>query len=631
MNIIENIKNEIHYHNQYKNPKGTASLTLLDKKKRNLFTYVQSRNFGKKYGEALYQHFKVMDDINDYALLIDLFGKKNLEQALSNPEATTVQIVQMICKANHISSLDEIQSENYLLSTMKNCQVFNNATDLELSEITVGIDPDGFRRRIFNNKSMLDIFQENEVTKEVLKEIYDMYGAEIVLQYTMDSELRNKSILALNQEKNEGVAIGGLQDHVTDYSEENFHEIFQKYFNQQELSKTEQCILIGLLAKESDLIGIYTVKHLREHPDYIKSEIEIGIFEEMIISGKEYTNEERRQITTLSKVWNAEKLKKYNNLELLKQRFLSFPKNQEIVDILQKIDEILKKPLQEVAHQSKEIADFMDVAFLTYEIENRNQVIENVYPPNKTEEIVIDDLSQMNSAAMLHFFNPERKMFPFESYVKDLEEKRSQELGREFKFSEDEKEAMLLQYEIKENHYITDASIDMNGIGQVGAFDARYVTNTSNQLCTMVVTPDDILKGRGTRGRIALGFSKETLEPDLIATISDKNIHSNKGIDYVESQNPFQDFSTSYDELITEGNKSGGNTEVVLFRNSAESSLKPSYVLYIGNEKLDSKKEKDNINLVKKQMKEVGLKVPLVIFDRYSIREKMKVNELSKE
>ncbi len=50
-------------------------------------------------------------------------------------------------------------------------------------------------------------------------------------------------------------------------------------------------------------------------------------------------------------------------------------------------------------------------------------------------------------------------------------------------------------------------------------------------------------EGKGIRGQITLGFFQEkTLSPELIATTSNKNIHSNKGIDYVESNNEFEDF-----------------------------------------------------------------------------------------
>jgi len=51
--------------------------------------------------------------------------------------------------------------------------------------------------------------------------------------------------------------------------------------------------------------------------------------------------------------------------------------------------------------------------------------------------------------------------------------------------------------------------------------------------------------------------------------------------------------------------------------------------MYIGNDKLDSANEQQNLNDIREQMKNAGLNVPLVIFDRYSIREKM--NEAKKD
>lgn len=627
MNFIENIKSKIEDYKQYKNPRYSRALILQKSKNRNLFNYIQMKRFEKKYADALYRHFKVMNDIHSYELLINLFGKKNIEKAFANKNATTSEIADKLFKAGNIEISNEMQ-DNYVLKKMMNCIAFNRTTSLNLSDLQLGINPETFERQTLNGKSMLEIFEESEITKDILKEIYDIYGEEILSCYNNDADLRNKTVLKLDGKyENEG-AVGGLQDHVTYYSEEDFNLIFQKYFNNEELSKTEQYILIGLLAKEADLIGTYTIKYLREHPEYIKSEIGVGIFNNIVLSGKKYTNDERRKIAKLSKVWNEDDLNRYNNLPLLRKRLSSLPKTQDVLDTIHNIDEILSKPLDEVVMKSSEISDLMDSAFMDYEIENRNQIVEKVYNPEKTQEIVITDLTQMNSAAMLHFFNPNRTMSNFDEYVKDLEEKRSKELGKKFEFSEDERKVMLLQYQAKENHYITDYTLDFEGIGQVGSFDTRYVTNTSNQLCAMVTTPKEILEGNGIRGQIAIGFSKETLSPELIATISNRNIHSNKGIDYVESNNQFEDFSVSYDELVSDEKRFGDNTEVVLFRNSYEASLKPSYVMYIGNDKLDSAVEKENIELIKKQMTESGLEVPLVIFDRYSMREKLKNNEL---
>jgi len=627
MNFIENVKSKIEEYKLYKNSRYSKAVTSHNSKNRNIFKFIQLKSFGKKYRDVLYKHFRVMNDIDSYEFLIDLFGKKRLERALDNPENTTTQIADMLLKSEGAEFFDG-SKKNHVLDNMRNCIIFNRATELNLTEFQLGIQPGNFRRESLNGKSMIDIFEENGISKDVLKEIYKIYGMEIISQYNSDSYLRNATVLKLDGKYEKSSAVGGLQDHITYYSEEDFNAILQKYFGEEELSKTEQYILIGLLAKESDLIGTYTVKQLREHPDYIKSEIAAGVFKDIVVSGKTYTNEERKRITALSNVWSADDLNRYNNLALLKQRLSSLPKTQDRVDTIHKIEEILSKSLTEITMQSGEIADFMDSAFMDYEVENRNQIIENVYNPEKAKEIVITDLQQMGSAAMLHFFAPERVMSNFESYVKDLEEKRSKELGKAFKFSEEEKKTMLLQYQAKENHYITDYALDFEGIGQVGSFDTRYVTNTSNQLSAMVTTPEEILKGNGIRGQIALGFSKQTISPELIATISNRNIHSNKGIDYVETDNQFRDFSASYDELTSEKQKYGDNTEVVLFRNSYESSLKPSYVMYIANGKLDSETEKRKIKSIKKQMEQVGLEVPLVIFDRFSIKEKIKTNEL---
>ena len=630
MNFIEIIKTNIEEYKQYKNPRYLRALTIpQNSKNRNLFKYIQAKNLGRKYGDALYQHFKIMYDVESYDFLINLFGKKNIENSLANREVSTAQIADKLFEGGKIEISNKTQS-NYVLKNMMYCIAFNKATGLNLSEFKLGIKPEKFCRDSLNNKSMLDIFEENKVTKDILKEIYDMYADELISCYNNDADLRNKTVLKLDGKYENTSAVGGLQDHVTYYSEEDFNLIFQKYFNNEELSETEQYILMGLLAKESDLIGTYTIKHLREHSEYIKSEIDVGIFNDIVISGKKYTNDERKKIAKLSKVWNEEDLNRYNNLALLRKRLDSLPKTENVLDTIHTIDEILSKPLNEVVTKSSEISDFMDSAFMDYEIENRNQIVEKVYNPEKTQEIVITDLTQMNSAAMLHFFNPTRTMSNFDEYVKDLEEKRSKELGKKFEFSEDEKKVMLLQYQAKENHYITDYALDFEGIGQVGSFDTRYLTNTSNQLCAMVITPKEILDGNGIRGKIALGLSKETLSPELIASISKRNIHSNKGIEYVESNNTFEDFSASYDELVSDEKKFGDNTEVVLFRNSYEASLKPSYVMYIANDKLDSVVEKETIDLIKKQMKESGLDVPLVIFDRCSIREKMKNEQLEK-
>ncbi len=608
----------------YRKENPGSSLTTTNKSSKNIITFLRAMRFGSKYGDLLYKHFGVMEDAKSYDFLINFFGISKLKQALSNPEYSTAQIADII-----MGEQTEINpQQNYILSMMKNAIDFNRATGLEIMSLKYA-NPESLKRRTFDYKNIIQIFNENQVTKETLREIYDLYGEEIISQYTRDTRLKNATTLYL-EEKYEGKTFGVPQDHVTDYAELDYQDMLKRYFEDGKLTDTERYIVLGLLTKESDLIGLYGIDNLRENQEYIKSEIDIGVFENIVVNGKEYTQEERKTFSSLSKSWGIEDFSKYENLQLLKQRLSTMPQTQEILEILEQIDGIVSTPLEQIQSRADEILGFMEQAYLVYETENRTRIIENVYNPENVTEIVITDVSQMGSSAMLHFFQPDRTMQDFDGYIRDIEERRSKELGREVHLSEEEKSSLLTRYQAEENHYITDQTINLQAIGQVGTWDGQYVTNTSNQLSAMVSTPEDILEGNGIRGRIALGFSQATLSPELIAIISNKNIYSNKGINYVESNNEFEDFSASYDELISRDNNRD-NTELVLYRNSFESSLKTSYVLYIADDELQSKEEQENIEKIRKQMKEAGLKCPLIIFDRHTIREKMNQQEQSSE
>ena len=93
----------------------------------------------------------------------------------------------------------------------------------------------------------------------------------------------------------------------------------------------------------------------------------------------------------------------------------------------------------------------------------------------------------------------------------------------------------------------------------------------------------------------------------------------------MESDNQFQDFSASYADLTNPENRDIRNNEVVLFRNTFESSLKPSYVMYISQSNdLSSEEERKNINTIKEQMKNAGLDVPIVIFEKTRINQQLR-------
>ena len=515
-------------------------------------------------------------------------------------------------------------SDRYSMSVSER---FYKVTGLNISDFKKGVNPEDFKRKTLNSRNIIESFENNNITKDDIKRIYSIYSDEIVSEYIDDTELKNKSTIATGGSYDIMFAPGGLQDHVTHYSISDFKKIYEKYLNDEELSQKEKYILMGLLIKTSDLLEVYGINYLKEHSNYIKSEIKMGVFRDIVLNGKKYLNSERKKIASLSKVWNIDKWSKYKNLPLLKKRIRDLSQDDKTSAIIQKIDIILSKSISELKSQAGEITSFLNSIYLEYEIQNRKQILEKVYSPEKKKRIIIQDASELSCGAMLHFFDSERTISNFNSYVMDLEKRRSEELGKEFRFSDDEKKALYIQYQTKENRFITDYVMDFVGIGQIENYGEKYLTNTSNQLSTMFCTAKEILDGTFLRSRVALGFSKSTVNPELIAITSTKSIHSNKGIEYIETNNQFKDFSSSYRELMSVGNSYDGNTEIVLFRNSCECSLKPSYIMYVAKGKIDSKNEQERINLIESQMKAAGLDLPIVIFDKYTILNKEKAAE----
>ena len=500
------------YKNNADNEKTKGLISKGTTNVRNKINNIKLKHFAKKYSVKLFEHFGIRESLDIFAFLINYFGEKNLKNALDNSELTTCQIADTLLTPENKDAFYNASKTNAFLSTMLQHILFNRVTGLNLTSFDKGLLPNNFSRTCYeiiqdgkkNRRTLLSIWEDNNISKDDLKEIYEIYGSEIVSQYNDDMKLRNKTVLMTDDKYKDSHAVGGLQDHVTYYSEDDFKIIFDKFFKGDELKENEKYILMGLLVKTTDLISIYSVKYLKEQPDYIKAEIRLGIFQDIVLKNKTYTNDERKKMVYLDGIWNSDDLARYNNLLLLKERISSLYSGEELEKNIAFIDDILSMPIEDVVKQADSIAESMDSLYLQYEIDNREKIVEEVYNPEKQGIIIIDDLSKMGSAAMLHFFDPLRKMSDFNLYIKDCEEERSKQLGKKVVFSEEEKKKMELQYLAKENHFITDYALNFEGIGQVGSFDARYVTNTSNQLCAMIASPEAILKGQGLRGKIAL-------------------------------------------------------------------------------------------------------------------------------
>lgn len=406
-----------------------------------------------------------------------------------------------------------------------------------------------------------------------------------------------------------------IENHVKIYSKEEITDIINKYFANDELDEKERFVLMGILQKYAELLDIYRYSNLIKYVDYIKRELKLGIFESIVIKNKKYTNKERKKLVKLSYKWNRDVLEKYQNLETLKNRLISLPQEKQNQNYINSINNISKMNIKQIIDNAESIKERIQDMYLYYEIKNRQNIINKSYQPEKKEEIIIDDLSKINGGLILHFFWPYTKIFHFENYLNKLENKLQRKL------TQDEKKMARKKFEVMSNNFIVNQSVPLTAIGQTNEAH-RYSVDIHNQLSCTFVTAKDIVELKGVRGNLALGFAKDKLEPDQIATISDKNIHSNKNIENVETSNDFKDFSASYNELL---NKDANefNTELVMFRNTDMTTLRPSYVLYISYTDINSKNEKRNIEICKDHMKEAGLDVPFIIFDNYSIYKKI--------
>lgn len=482
-------------------------------------------------------------------------------------------------------------------------------TELNIADFMHGINP----REIYRNSSdcLINIFYREKITKKKLENLFNSYGEKILIEYLNDLYIRNKSILTRN-------SYGIMEDHVNIYDEKKLGDIIKKYFKDEDLSEEEEYILMGIFQKCAEMLDVYKYRNMMKYEKYVKAEINLGIFQNIVVEGKKYRNKERKTLVKLAMVWNRDTLSKYENLELLKDRFMALPNGAKFKE---EIENIQNMEYQRIIKNSNIVKKAIERLYLEYEVSNRQAIINNAYMPVKSEnkDVIIDDLSKMEEGAILHFFGIYTKVFSLENYLYKLEK----EYGR--KLSPDEKKSARKSFESKSNTFITHNSVNMKAIGE-SINGEIYNVNTSNQLSCMLIKFENILKMQGTRGNLALGFSKDTLSPELIATISNKNIHSNKNIEYIETENDFKDFSCNYEELLNMDSEET-NTELVMFRNIDLASLKPSYILYISYKDLQSESEKRNIEVCKEKMKEAGLDVPLVIFDTYTMNKKIKEKE----
>lgn len=92
MNFIKFLKE----YKSYKRRSGHSALISQKDKKKNMIRFIQLKQFEKEYSDILYKRFRIMRNLDDYQMLIDVFGLKNLEKTLQNKETTVSEFANTL-------------------------------------------------------------------------------------------------------------------------------------------------------------------------------------------------------------------------------------------------------------------------------------------------------------------------------------------------------------------------------------------------------------------------------------------------------------------------------------------------------------------------------------------------------
>lgn len=485
----------------------------------------------------------------------------------------------------------------------------------------------------------IEFLRNSDLTPEDYKKIVDMYINELVVRIEQNSkrELLPKvegSILTVDG------TVGLAREDIEEMIRETFDRI---QFNKKVDWNKDQKVCSFVFKEIKEWLVSYGKENLLNNADYIKLEIKAGIDKDRYGFVKYKaplpSEEEIEKRVYVSKHFSEDEISKYKNLELLKIRYMGILEtnipNEEKESIKEKVEEInmlLSKDVKTL--DLSEFSEKMSDLYFEYEFDNRNALINNLFSPN--DDVVIDKEDDLRSM-LVHFFTEGKDMTRFQdNYRKQIE---SRILGRTGKDSVEE----LTDYERDEIATAMKDFIDVkNDISKVSNTANMAMTgvdgisysvksNVSNQISAAVVKKN-ILKDSGIT--IGIGFDIKGVPIENIATISDANIYSNQGLENIPNENEFGLFSSSAKDMLADERK-GDKNEVVMFRNTEEATLKPSYFLCNCNLDMNDEKVRREIEKYKEFAHSRGLKFVLV--DSYGINKERQAkyktarNEISVE
>lgn len=472
--------------------------------------------------------------------------------------------------------------------------------------------------------------EETELTPESYTKIMDMYIAEIVSKIESNNLKKRaffEKVGEFSTDLTQGLSREELKEKIVEETKHMFQDKKVDWNIKQKMFKT--------VFDEIKLwVTTYGVERLLDDKEKIKLEIKLGIdqkrYEAIISKGKkEISEDEIRKEVYLAGSLSSKEYENYKNIELLKNRYqsllltnISENEKLEIQEKIQKIENLGNEKISDIGESVEQL-------YFDYEIMNRNVLLENVYAPS--EDTVINNKENLSNM-LVHFFEDSRSLKRFsETYKAKIVRKIKDRTGKkdEQKFSKYEnqeiEDAMIDYDKVKTDVTIVNNSANVELNASCG-YDYSVKSNVSNQICASVVK-EDILSQRGIS--VGIGFDKSGLPLENIATISDRNIYSNQGIENVPTENEFENFSSSAFSMMSDDKRKSGRNEVVIFRNTEESTIKASYFLCVCN--TDLSRDEESRKKVEEYRLFAGNKgLPFVFVDAYEIN-KEKVKEQKQE
>lgn len=408
------------------------------------------------------------------------------------------------------------------------------------------------------------------------------------------------------------------------------NQVFKKNSNTPQLKPIRDLVI--------KFAAIYNSETLIDNASLIEYELRSGDFDRhinILNEGKLKSEEERLQEFETYKNIEPENKCYFNDKDLLQKRCESLPQEQreEILKIIDSAND---------CERLEEQVDILQEAFLTYEVYNRENIVEKLYIPetkdayssgvletdnsNQSEPqekgiVYLSDYANFPTMMLHSFYRNPTKLADIalkNETKKMLEDGVLKHDGESSELTEHEKAKIEQRKEYVLDVLLNDAVVDKvadlsDAVYSDSSGFQTYMSNTQNQIATTIFSRDNI---ENLENSIGIGFNKNSITSENIALMSDTYQTTNKGIENIETEpnDSFKAYSATLEELQQNKN------EVVLHRNGVEDSTKASfiYVALSGTER--------DVQLINKSkdMAEKN-KLPLVVIDLKKIQEEKQI------